>query len=195
MLDGSACLEPPVLSIFSRLQNHSSPLLNFSLTILCFLVDEQRLFENWLNQNISIHDYQSNTYPKYERLMNNFFPLLNSSTYLQQNTLLIEEQTVLTDHELQTLIKNLYHNKSTKYRATNVQLRHNMAKLLSPRQRTVRDIRNVRSNLQKNYDQFIKNRLRPLFNELQQSQTAASAARQIVNIVLNEFERMNEEEL
>lgn len=198
MLVGSSCLKPALLDIFLHLKDrHTLPpsSFDFTMTVLCFLVDEQRLFQNWLYQSLSIQDYQAETYPEYDGLVRDFFPLLNSSQYLQHNTLLIKEQTVLTDNELQTLLKSLFHPGSSAYRANNHQLRHAMAKLLSPRQRTVHDIRSVRNSLQGRYHRVTEDRLQPLLSNLQQPSTKADAARQIVNIVLNEFGRMNDEEL
>ncbi|CAF3386954.1 unnamed protein product [Rotaria sp. Silwood1] len=195
MLSGSVCLEPALLNIFLRHTNHNSLLRSFTLTILCFLVDEKRLFENWLFQNLSIKDYQSKSFPEYQRQIDNFFFLLNSSNYLQENTLLVEERTVLTDSTLQTLIRDHFRNDSSKYRANNDKLRFDMAKLLSPCQRTVRDVRDVRIELQNRYSRIVENRLKPLLQDLQQSSTADNAARQIVHLVLNDFERMNDEEL
>jgi hypothetical protein len=195
ILLGSTCLEPALLNVFLGLQNQKSLLLSFTLTVICFLVDEQRLFENWLFHNLSIQDYQKNTYPEYERRIRSFFSLLNSSKYLQKNTLLIKEEIVLTDTELQTFVQNLFRNESAKYRATNDKLRHGMEKLLSFRQRTVRDVRSVRNTLQQFYHKITEDRLKPLLYDLQQTNTVANAARQIVNIVLNDFGRMNEEEL
>ncbi|CAF1341549.1 unnamed protein product [Rotaria sordida] len=195
MLSGSICLEPALLNIFLELTNQNSSFLSFTLTVLCFLVNEKRLFENWLLQNLSIQDYQSNTFPKYQRQIDNFFSLLNSSKYLQENTLLIEEQTVLTDNTLQTLMEGLFRNESSKYRANNDKLRCDMSKLLSPNQRTVRNVRNVRIKLQSRYHRVIADRLKPLLNDLQQSSTAANAARQIVHIVLDDFQCINDEEL
>ena len=192
---GSACLEPRFLNVFVELANDKSGLIDFTLNILCFLVNEQQLFENWLQQNLSLEDYQENTYPQYERSMKTFFELLNSSKYLQQSTLLIKEDSMVTDDALLTLIRNIFHQESSKYRANNELLRRSMSTLLSPRVRTVRDIRNVRQNLQGGYFAIISKRLKPLLDELKQPDTAANAARQIVNIVLNEFERTNEEEL
>jgi hypothetical protein len=195
ILSGSICLEPTLLNVFLQLTDQNSSLLSFKLTVICFFVDEKRLFENWLFQNLSIQDYETNTYPVYERQIKNFFSLLNSSAYLQQNTLLVEEQTVETDRELQTLLQELFHDKSSKYRANNNKLRCDMAKLLSPRRRTVRDIRTVRNSLQIGYNQMIKDRLRPLLSDLQHTTTAANTARKMAQIVLNDFSRMNEEEL
>jgi hypothetical protein len=195
IFSGSIYLESALLNVFLRLKDHNSSLLDFTFTVLCLLVDEQRLFENWLFHNLSIQDYQSNTYPKYEHRVNDFFSLLNSSKYLQQNTLLVEEQNVLTDDKLQTLLQNLFRNESSKYRATKDKFRRDMSKLLLPHHRTVRDVRSVRNNLQRCYHQTTEDRLQPLFSALQQPASAANAARQIVQLVLNEFERMNEEEL
>ena len=194
-LSGSVCLEPALLNVFLRITDQNPSLLSFTLTVLCFLVDEQRLFENWLFHNLSIQDYQSNTYPVYERRVNNFFSLLNKSTYFQKNTLLIEEKNLLTDNTLQTLLQDLFNSKSSKYRASNNKLRYDMAKLLLPRRRTVRDIRNVRNSLQKCYNSDVEDRLRPLLKDFQQASTAATAARHIIQLVLNDFSRMNEEEL
>jgi hypothetical protein len=49
--------------------------------------------------------------------------------------------------------------------------------------------------LQGFYTQTVKERLKPLLDDLQQTITATDAARKISHIVLDEFERMNEEEL
>ncbi|CAF2786310.1 unnamed protein product [Rotaria sp. Silwood2] len=195
LFSGSICLEPALLNIFLQLTNQNSSLRSFTLTVLCFLVDEKRLFENWLFQNLSIQDYQLKTLPEYQHQINNFFSLLNSSKYLQDNTLLVEEQTVLTDSTLQTFMQGVFRNESSKYRANNDKFRCDMAKLLSPRQRTVRDVRDIRIELVKRYNWIIADRLKPLLNDLQRSSTAVNAARQIVHLVLDDFERMNDEEL
>ena len=195
MISGSMCLEPAFLNVFLQVNDQNSSLLRFTLTVLCFLVNEQRLFENWFFQDLPVQDYHSNTYPKYEREINNFFSLLTSSKYLQQNTLLINEEDVLTDDKLQILLQSIFRNESSKFRADNGKLRFGMAKLLLRRRRTVRDVRNVRNSLQKFYIQTVKNRLKPLLNDLQQTTTADNAARQISHIVLDNFDRMNEEEL
>ena len=68
---------------------------------------EQQLFENWFVHDLPIEDYQSNTYPTYERRINDFFSFLDSSIYLQQNTLLIKEEAVLTDNELRLVWQSL----------------------------------------------------------------------------------------
>jgi hypothetical protein len=131
----------------------------------------------------------------YERRINNFFSLLNKSTYFQENTLLIEEKNVLTDNKLQTLLQDLFNNKSSKYRANNNKLRYDMAKLLLPGRRTVRDVRNVRNSLQKYYNRNVEDRLKPLLKDFQHATKAATAARHIIQLVLNDFSRINEEEL
>ncbi|CAF2097599.1 unnamed protein product [Rotaria magnacalcarata] len=196
MLHGSICLESAFLSIFIELSNSkSSSLLSFTFTTLCFLVNEERLFQNWLFQSLSIQDYQSRTYPEYDQRLKSFFSLLNSSKYLQENTLLVEEQIVSTDSTLQTLLQGIFRNESSKYRANNDKLRFNMAKLLLPSRRTVRDIRDIRQNLQGDYHRIVANLLKPIFNDLQNPATAANATRQIVRIVLDDFRRMNGEEL
>ncbi|CAF4175149.1 unnamed protein product [Rotaria sp. Silwood2] len=195
LLSGSVCLEPTFINIFLQLNESNSSLLNFTLKVLCFLVNEQRLFENWLFQSQSIQDYQTNTYPVYDHRIKSFFSFLNSSKYLQNNTLLIDEQTVLLDTSLEKLMQNLFHNESSKYLANNNKLRSDMAKLLSFRQRTARDVRDVRNNLQKCYHRVISDRLKPLLNDLQQPDTAANAARKIVYLVLDELGRINDEEL
>jgi hypothetical protein len=195
MISGSMCLEPALLNVFLQLRYQNSSSLSFTFTVLCFLVDEQRLFENWFLRDLSIQDYNSKIYPKYERGINNFFSLLNSSKYLQQNTLLIDERDMLTDDKLQILLQNIFRNGSSKYRANNDKLRSDMAKLLSPRQRTIRDVRNVKNSLQRCCEQMIEDRLKPLFNDLEQTITAYNSARQICRLVLDEFGRMNEEEL
>jgi len=195
MISDSMCLEPAFLNVFLQLSDQNSSLLRFTLTVLCFLVNEQRLFENWFFQDLPVQDYHSNTYPKYEREIKKFFWFLNSSKYLQQNTLLINEEDVLTDDKLQKLLQDIFRNESSKLRANNDKLRCGMAKLLLPRRRTVRDVRNVRSNLRRFYIEDVENRLKPLFNDLQQTTTAANAARQISHIVLDDFDRMNDEEL
>ncbi|CAF3488190.1 unnamed protein product [Rotaria socialis] len=193
MLHGSICLEPAFLDIFIELSNFKPLLLSFTFTTLCFLVNEERLFQNWLFQSLSIQDYQSHTYPEYDHRLKSFFSLLNSSKYLQENTLLVEEQIVSTDSTLQTLLQGIFRNESSKYGANNDKLRFDMAKLLLPSRRTVRDIRDIRQNLQGSYHRIISNRLEPIFNDLQNSATATNAARQIVRIVLDDFKRMNDE--
>lgn len=194
MINDSMCLEPAFLNIFLQLNNQNSPLPSFTLNILCFLVDEQRLFENWFFQNRPIEDYNTNICPTYEREINNFFHLLNSSKYLQQNTLLINEQDMVTDDKLQILLQGIFQHGSSKFRANNEKFRQKMAKLFSSRQRRTHDVRNVRSSLVKRYNQTVTDRLMPLLDNLQQPTTATDAARKIIHIVLNEFERMNDEE-
>jgi hypothetical protein len=196
MISDSICLEPELLKIFFRHRDQNSSLLKFSLTILCFLVNEQQLFENWFHHDLPIEDYQSNTYPKHERRINNFFSFLHSSEYLQQNTLLINEEDVLTDNELQVLLQDIFRSGSSKYRANDVKFRHAMAKPLVRRRRTMRDVRGLRGSLQKLYTKSVQNQLKPLLDNLKQTTTAAAAAaaRQISHIVLDKFARMNEEE-
>ncbi|CAF1231547.1 unnamed protein product [Rotaria sp. Silwood1] len=194
LLSGSVCLEPAFMNIFLQLNDSNSSLLKFTLKILCFLVNEQQLFESWIFQSQSIQDYQTKTYPVYDHRIKSFFSLLNSSKYLQNNTLLIDEQTVSIDNALETLMQCLF-NESSKYLANNNKLRSDMAKLLSPHRRTARDVRDVRNNLQKCYHGVIGNRLKPLLNDLQQVDTAANAARKIVHLVLDELGRINDEEL
>ncbi|CAF1337053.1 unnamed protein product [Rotaria sordida] len=71
-----------------------------------------------------------------------------------------------------------------------------MAKLLVYRPRTIHAVKSFRKDLQKSYNPTVKNRLRPLLNNLKQKTTvaAAAAARQIIHLVLDEFKRMNKEE-
>lgn len=195
LLTGSILLEVTLLNIFLRCRDANPSLTSFSLTVLCFLGNEQRLFENWLCQSQCIEQYKNKIYPEYDQQIKRFFSLLQTSQYLQENTLLIEEQTVLTDDELHKLMKCIFSGESSKYRANNGELRSRMKKLLSPRKRTVHDIRYVRNDLLGHYNGTIKRYLDPLLSALQQTQTAADAARQIVHIVINDFPRLNDEEL
>lgn len=196
MIGDFACLEPEFLKIFLRLSDENSFQLTFSYTILCFLVDEQRLFENWFFQDLPINDYQSNAYPEYEYAVNNLFNFLKTSKSLQRNTLLINEGAYTTDHELQRLLQSIYREGSSSYRANNDQHRNRMANLLSPRRRTMRDVRFVRNNLQRSYNRPVEDRLRLLLYQLKERTTlnAMNAARQVCYIVLDEFQRMNDEE-
>ena len=194
MFHGSMYLEPQLLDVFLRLKNQSSSLPSYTFTVLCFLMDENQLFENWFFRDEPIQDYQSRTYPEYERGINNFFSLLNSSQDLQQNTLLINEQDVSTADQLQMLLHGIFRNKSAKYSAKNDKLRSDMKRLLRPRQRTVRDVRGIRNSLQNYYIKTVENRLYPLYHDLKDLATGAHAARQISYIVLDEFDRMNDEE-
>jgi hypothetical protein len=196
VISNSMCLEPELLNVFVQLRNENPSLSPFSLTILCFLVNEQQLFQNWFFRNLPINDYQSNAYPKYERQIKKFFSLLDSSPYFQQNTLLINEADVSTDDSLQALLQNIYRNGLPKHRASNANLRHDMAKLLVHRRRTMHDVKYVSKSLPKYYHQMVENRLQPLFSNLKQPTTdaATAAARQVTNIILDEFGRMNDEE-
>ncbi|CAF2806672.1 unnamed protein product [Rotaria sp. Silwood2] len=195
LLSGSIFLEPSLLNIFLQFTALNSLSSSFTLTVLCFLVKEARLFENWLSHYQSIQDYQEHTFSVYDTRIQNFFSLLNSSKYLQDNTLLVDEETVLNDSTLQALMQDLFRSESSKYRASNNQLRDNMAKLLSPVQRTVRDIFVTRNCLKNYYQRSVTSRLKPLLHDLQESTAAINAACQIVNIVLDDFKRMNDEEL
>jgi hypothetical protein len=123
--------------------------------------------------------------------------LLDSSTYFQQNTFLINEADVSTDNSLQALLQNIYRNGLPEHRASNANLRHDMAKLLVHRRRTMRDVKYVSKSLPKYYHQNVENRLKPLLNNLKQptaDAATAAAARQVTNIILEEFGLMNHEE-
>lgn len=194
IISGSMCLEPAFFNIFLQINDQKSSLLTFTLNVLCFLVTEQRLFEMWSVRNQPLQDYNKTMYPDFEREINNFFSLLNSSTDLQKNTLLINEQDYLTDAKLQTLLQSIFYDRSLKFRANNDKLRNDMAKLLVCCPRKVYDVSNVRTGLQRCYNPMVDNRLKPLLNDLQQTTTAANAARKIIQIVLDEFEFMNDEE-
>ena len=196
MLGGSTYFEPALLHVFVQLNDQKSSLSNFSFTVLVFLVNEQQLFENWFFQNLPFEDYQSNTYPEYERRIKNFFTFLNSSKSLHENTLLINEDDLLTDNELQNFLQSIFRAELSKYRANNATHRSDMAKLLSPCQRTIRDISTVRNDLQWFYNRPVEDRLRALLKHLKEKTTPAAinAARQISHIVLDEFSRMNDEE-
>ncbi|CAM4985722.1 unnamed protein product [Rotaria socialis] len=195
LLSGSIFLEPPLLNIFLQFTALNSLSSSFTLTVLCFLVKEARLFENWLPHHRSIQDYQEHTFREYDTHIRNFFLLLNSSKYLQDNTLLVDEGTILNDSTLQALMQGLFRKESSKYRASDKQLLADMAKLLSPVQRTIRDIFVTRRDLKSHYHRRAKIRLEPLFHDLQQSSAAVNAARQIANIVLDDFKCMNDGEL
>ncbi|CAF1371331.1 unnamed protein product [Rotaria sp. Silwood1] len=195
LLSGPIFLEPPLLNIFLQFSSCNSLSSSFTLTVLCFLVKEPRLFDIWLSHNLSIQDYVEYTFPLYNTRVRNFFILLNCSKYLQDNTLLVDEETVLNDSALQALMHDLFRKESSKYRASDNQLRDKMAQLLSPVQRTTRDILVARSCLKKYYQQSITIRLKPLLHDLQRSTAAVDAARQIVNIVLDDFKSMDDEEL
>ena len=194
MISGFECLEPVVFEVFLRLSTETSFAFTFSFTVLCFLVDEQRLFENWFFQALPIDDYQSNTYPEYDRRIKIFFKFLNSSKPLQERTILVNEEHFSTDDELQTLVQSIYRPNSSAHRANNDRYRHSMAKLLVPRRRTMRDVRTVRKNLQKSYNRPTEDRLRPLLEGLKARTTPAAldAARQICQVILDEFGRMND---
>ncbi|CAF2806703.1 unnamed protein product [Rotaria sp. Silwood2] len=177
LLSGSIFLESPLLNIFLQFSAFNSLSSNFTLTVLCFLVKEPRLFENWLSHNLSIQDYLKHTFPLYDTRVRNFFILLNSSKYLQDNTLLVDKETVLNDSALQALMHDLFRKVSSKYRASDNQLRDEMAQLLSPVQRTTRDILVTRSCLKKYYQRSITSRFKPLLHDLQQSIATVNAAR------------------
>ena len=195
MLSGSPYLDPALLSVFQRLKAQSEPSFSFTFTILCFLVTEQRLFENWLFHNLSIQDYHNTTYPRYTERIRKFFPLLNSNKSMQEHTYLFEEHSRLTDDQIQNLLQDVFRRKGSKHQATNDRLRQSMEKLFSPRSRTVRDIRTVRNSLQRSYQENVAERLRLLFNDLKKPATTVATARRLVHLVLSEFERINHEEL
>jgi hypothetical protein len=194
LLHGSICLEPELLNVFIKLKDQNLTMVTYTFTVLGLLVSEQQLFENWLCRNLAIENYQNKTYPEYEKRNHAFFSLLNSSKYLQENTLLVEENKDLTDNKLEALLKNVFQHDMSNYRAVNHQLRSNMERLLRPRHRTARDIRSVRGNLQASYQKNGKNQLESLLNCLKRPETAANAARQVVHLLLDEFSRLNKEQ-
>ncbi|CAF1374580.1 unnamed protein product [Rotaria sordida] len=110
------------------------------------------------------------------------------------NTLLVEENEELTDKKLQDLLEDLFRNQTSQYRAIHAGLRSNMSKLLQPRRRTVRDIRAVRGNLQKDYQRTASELLKLLLSNLRESRTAEDTVRRVVRLVLDECELMSVEE-
>ena len=195
MLSGGAYLDPALLNVFLRLKTHGEPLLSFTFTIFSFLVTEQRLFENWLFHNLNIQEYQNTTFPRYAERIKKFFPALNSNPSMQKNTYLFEEHSRLTDDQIQMLLQDVFRGRGSKHQATDGRLRQRMEKLLSHRSRTVRDIRMVRNSLQKSYQEKVAGRLRLLYDALKKPESTVMAARRVVHLVLDEFERINHEEL
>lgn len=195
LLSGSSYSEPALLQVFLQLKERHSPSLTFTFTVLSFPVTEQRLFEYWLPNNSTLQEYQRSTYPEYEKRIREFFHLLQSSKHLQDNTLLIEETDQLNDKTLEQILKRLFRNTSHQHRAVDDRLRSGMSKLLRPQRRTVNDIRAVRGRLVRGYHSNIEAELRPLLSDLQQLDTSIDAARTVVQLVLDKFDRMQEEEL
>lgn len=194
LLHGSICLESELLNVFIKLKDENLTMVTYTFTVLGLLVSEQQLFEHWLCRNLVIENYQNNTYPEYEKRIHAFFSLLNSSKYLQENTLLVEENKDLTDDKLVILLKNLFQHDLSKYRAINHKLRSDMERLLRPCRRTARDVRSVRGNLQASYQKNGKYQLESLLNCLKRPETADNAARQVVRLLLDEFSRLNNEQ-
>ncbi|CAF0735333.1 unnamed protein product [Adineta steineri] len=194
LLYGSICLERPLLDIFITLNNQNLSLYTNTFTILGLLVDEEELFKCWLCRNVAHEDYEKNTYPEYERRIKGFFSLLNSSQYLQEHTLLVEDKGSFTNIELKEILKDLFQQNISKYSSTNSNLRSSMEKLLKHYRRTVRDIRTVRRNLQSSYQNNAQYPLESICNRLKNSNTAAEAAREVIQLVLNEFTCLNKEQ-
>ena len=195
LIHASICVKPEFLNVFIQLDHQNSSLSSFSFTVLCFLGSEERLFENWLFHDLPVRDYNSTTYPKYEHEIRTFFALLNSEECLRENTLLINEQDVLTKEKLAKLLQDVFPTELSKYRATNDKLRNDMEKLLSPRRRRVQHVNVVQKHIRVNCYPIIRDRLKPLLKDLQERSTAANATRQIARLVLNEFQSISDEEL
>ena len=194
LLSGHLYSEPALLQVFLQLNVRHSPPLAFTFTVLNFPVTEQRLFEYWLPKNSTLQEYQQNTYPEYEKRIREFFHLLHSSKHLQDNTLLIEETDQLNDKTLEQILKRLFRNISPQHRAVDDRLRSTMSRLLRPQRRTVNDIRAVRGRLVRGYHSNIEAELGLLVSDLQQPGTSINAARAVVQLVLDKFDRMQDEE-
>ena len=190
----SECLQPVFLNIFLRIRERNDSLYDFTLKILCFCVDEQRFFENWIFTEETIQNYDEKC-PIYEKRIGKFFELLNSSIPLQKATLLFKENENLDDDRLREILRNIFRRESSNNAATNNQWRRTMSELFRRRRRNARDIRNVRNSLQGCYQTRVEQRLKPLLWDLQRTETAMFTARKVALIVLDEFERINEEEL
>ena len=194
MLSGSIYSEPALLQVFLQMKERHSPSLTFTFTVLSFPVTERRLFEYWLPNNSALHEYQTRTYPEYEKRIGEFFSLLHSSKHLQENTLLIEEIDQLTDKVLEQVLKGLFRTGASRHRAVDDRLRSSMSKLLRFQPRTARDIRAVRGRLFGGYNNNAEADLKLLLSDLQQSSTAINGARAAIQLVLDKFERMQKEE-
>lgn len=194
LLCGSIFLQPTLISTFLPDKGSYMSSIDYTVTFICFLGNEKRLFESWLCQLTSFENYDENVYPDYNKKIKDFFAFLNTSEYLRANTLLIDEQMVLNDKELLNILKAIYHSESTNYRATNNELRSKMERLLSPKVRTIREILHVRSSLVKVYRENISKRLETLFDGMQQAETAERAVREICHIILNVLPRLDKEQ-
>lgn len=194
LLSGSIFLQPTLISTFLPDKgSHIAP-IDYTVTLICFLGNEKRLFESWLCQLTSFENYDEKVYPDYNKKIKDFFAFLNTSEYLRANTLLIDEKIALNDKELRSILEAIYHSKSTNYRAVNNELRSKMERLLSPKVRTIREILHVRTSLVKDYREHISKQLETLFDDMQQAETADRAVREICHIILNVLPRLDKEQ-
>ncbi|CAF1402802.1 unnamed protein product, partial [Adineta steineri] len=194
LLYGSICLKPELLNVFIELKDQNLTMVTYTFNVLALLVTEKQLFEDWLSYSLAIENYQNTTYPVYEERIHAFFSLLNSSKYLEENTLLVEENKDLTDDKLKVLLTNLFQHNMSKYRAVNYEYRLYMERLLTRCNRTVRDVRVVRQMLLGSYQKSRKNQLVSLVDCLKRPETAANAAHQVIYLILDEFNRLNTEQ-
>ncbi|CAF1091118.1 unnamed protein product [Rotaria magnacalcarata] len=194
LIYGSACFEPTLLNIFIDLKDENLLLSTNTFAVLGLLVNEEELFKSWICRNVALEDYDKATYPEYERRTQAFFVLLNLSRFLQEHTLLVEERGNFNSDQLREILKHLFQQNISEYSSVNDNLRSSMEKLLKRRERTVRDVKAVRSSLLISYQNSAKIPLESIVACLKHDGRAAEAARKVINLILNEFRFINKEQ-
>ncbi|CAF1648618.1 unnamed protein product, partial [Adineta ricciae] len=184
---GSVLLDPDFLKIVIDVNNQKQPSVTTAFAVLGLLVNEEKLFTDWICQSAPYQEYINQTYPNYADRTRRFFSLLNSSQSLREHTLLVQDNGDLPSAQLQEILKDLFDQKLSKYSSNDNNVRSSMEKLLGPHKRTVQHVRYTTSNLKSYYARILKRPLESLCSRLKNIDEATEAVREVVYLVLRDM--------
>ncbi|CAF1609378.1 unnamed protein product, partial [Adineta ricciae] len=184
---GSVLLDPDFLKIVIDSNNQKQPPVTTTFAVLGLLVNEEKLFMDWICQSAPYEEYINQTYPNYRDRTRRFFSLLNSSLSLREHTLLVQDNGDFASAQLQEILKDLFDQKLLKYSSNNDNVRSSMEKLLGPHNRTVQHVRYTTSHLKSYYAQILKRPLETLCSRLKNTDEATEAVREVVYLVLRDM--------
>lgn len=180
----STCMEREFLNIF--LQNHRSESVSYSFTVLCILGDEEAVLNNCLSANVTSDEYNL-LCTQYQKQVEDFFTLLESSHILQERTKLIQQNELSTDEQIQRTLYQLPSEVTKPDDATILSWKY-MKNLFMPSRRIASEIR-IQPDVS---EQRLTSHLESLQNELQQGTSVEDSVYRIIDLVLFGFNSMTQ---
>lgn len=137
--------------IFINMVRSNPGLSNY--TVICFLVAEERLFKNAMNDKRTLVDYNDSILTEYKNFIENFFKDLDAFEDLQKNTILVPDDRNPKSDELNFFLKSQYQD-FYKNPEQNKNIRNAFLKSFKPKNKCANDVDTVKSSMTKDYQNY-----------------------------------------